>query len=784
MTSLIDSNSCSTEPAGTANKSPIGDSNGVSNPPSNDPLIETSNGGHDFLIGAVFRETRSEVIEQIHAKIRKLRKRESTPYSLPTRIHWRVLKVTPEEITIISVEDPTANTHTLSRRDIAGLLATRSLLATDFEPLAILRLPENGLTDNQIQCRDRNYQLIKPLIELGDDMFNESKRWQIIKTICGEQDVAPMKVYRIFRRYLQGGRNKNALAGRWFRRSLNIGRGSRIIGKVEVQAGAKAIRVGRPRLDGCRPFFVTQADVQKIVRGAARYYHKPEGGNWHRAWLLTLGDFYIEVDPHSKLSLDEQLKEYTPDCYPSEAEFRYWAKTDKMIVARAKKRLGERKFNLTARPLNGKTEDKATGPGSHFQIDPTPLDIISVHQVSRRPIGKLILYLVVDAFSHLIVGYYLHVGNPGYDPAALALLAAAEDKVALCRRFGIEISPHEWPAACLPGRLIADSELSSLKAHSLVTNGVLNLQIVPSFRADLKGLVEAMLGATRAFTQHMPGYSIGARKRAEVPPEASAALDFLENNCVVINWIRQRNRRIMTDYNLTDAMVADGLVPTPINLWHWGVANCGGLRRKWDQDLLKRLCLPTGKGYITRRGLEFSGLVYEPLNSDQIDLEAWQVQAAEKSWAETVSYHPDAVNELWLHHDSRLIRMQLAEVSRGKKTWSFSDLEGFAAEQAEARAVESSKTIPVVAVLESEQQRIMEEAKRKTEEARGTVAERRKEKVDKPTERESQRNLISGRPTSPNPTTDLIIPRKMKDEDEQQILAELRATRTPVNQTP
>ncbi|MFT3783549.1 MAG: hypothetical protein QM790_16165 [Nibricoccus sp.] len=654
-------------------------------------------------------------------------------------------------------------------------------MPTDVEPLAILRFPENRLTLKQLQCRDRNLRLIEPITKLGEGMFNEAERWQAIKVICREHRVVPTTVYRILRRYFQGGCNKNALAGRWFRRSVNIGRGSRIIGKTEVHSGVKPARVGRPRLDGYRPFYATTADVQKIVRGAARYYHTPDGGNWHRAWLLTLADSYLELDPHSKLPLDEQLQKYTPECYPSKAQFRYWAKTERMVVERTKKRLGERRFNLTARPLDKKTEDKTTGPGSHFQIDPTPLDIVSVHQVSRRPIGKLILYLVVDCFSHLIVGYFLHVGNPGYDPAALALLATAEDKVSLCSRFGINISPLEWPVACLPGLLIADSELSSLKAHDLVKKGALDLRIVPSYRADLKGLIEALLGATRTFTRHMPGYSSGARKRAEIPPEASAALDYLEINRIVISWIRKENRRIIIDYNLTDAMIADGVVPTPLNLWHWGVANCSGLRKKWDQDLLKQLCLPTGKGYMTRHGLEFSGLVYKPFTAGQIDFEAWRVQAAEKTWSDTVSYHPVSVNELWLHQNNGLIRMQLAEASRSKIMWSFSDLEGLAAEQAEAHAVENSKNIPVIAALEAEQERIVEDATRKTKEARGTVAQRRKEKVDKPKERESQQNLITGRPTSPIPTHNPITT-EMKDEDERQILAELRATRTPDNQ--
>ena len=53
-------------------------------------------------------------------------------------------------------------------------------------------------------------------------------------------------------------------------------------------------------------------------------------------------------------------------------------------------------------------------------------------------IGRPILYLVIDYFSHQIVGFYLGLENPSWTPASLALANAFGDKVDYCASLGIK----------------------------------------------------------------------------------------------------------------------------------------------------------------------------------------------------------------------------------------------------------------------------------------------------------------------------------------------------------
>jgi putative transposase len=508
----------------------------------------------DVQVGMTFRDTRQDAIDKVRANIRKTRPQNGRAKAYPERIYRRILEVTNEHVRMISPEDPRELDEAVPRAEFISLILERLLVKSDFEPLPVLRLLECELTPRQTKLRDRNFKIMRPLIDLEERIFDKSARWRAIQSICAETGLAAAAIYRLLRRYFQGGMVRQALAGRWFRRVKGIGRGIRGISKNDDLSRFKR---GRHRIDGQKSFRMNPDNIAKILRGAGKYFYTPQGGNWHRSWLQTIDEYYLELDLDAPLPI-AQLQGFSPADYPSFKQYRYHVESDAQLLSRIKKRLGERRFQLTRRRLKSKGAKKATGPGSHFQIDSTPLDFIVVHRITRRPIGRVVLYLVVDVFSHLITGFYVHVGNPGFEPASLALLAAAEDKVELCRRFEVEIPPDEWPAACLCGRLLADSELASLRAHALVQNDLLKLTIVPPYRADLKGLVEALNGTVARKAKHIPGHTKGPRQRAEVSADAMAALDYQEVNQIVIQWIRGRNRALLRSYrSMPDLVVSD-----------------------------------------------------------------------------------------------------------------------------------------------------------------------------------------------------------------------------------
>jgi len=110
-----------------------------------------------------------------------------------------------------------------------------------------------------------------------------------------------------------------------------------------------------------------------------------------------------------------------------------------------------------------------TAPCELYQIDSTRADVwLCVSEENRAVIGKPTVYLVVDVFTSMIVGVHVTLANPSYHEACTALVTALRDKVALCARHGIPITPDDWPNTPLSKRVVADrQEFISLNSKFL-----------------------------------------------------------------------------------------------------------------------------------------------------------------------------------------------------------------------------------------------------------------------------------------------------------------------------
>jgi hypothetical protein len=743
---------------------------------------ETRSPKPDLMRNMCFRDTRLFEVSQVKARILRERRRTKVKgTATPDAIHVRILKVGINECTYISVEDPRPKKRTASTQWLRTRINGGDWLPVERDPLPLLRLAPDDLTDAQKASRDRHAGILSKVIELGDEAFDDEKLEHILSKIVQENKIAREVLKRLVNRFLQAGCNVQGLAARTLAKH-GACRQRRILTASQVENGVKPVKVGRKRNDEQASFLVHGKNLPKILEGARRFLYTKEGGDVNRAWELTCGEYFISYERTSRVSLEEQLREFPPEKYPSLEQFKYWIQDDALIVQRLKSRYGQRKFNLKLRPLVGRTEDGAPGPGSIFQIDSTRGDVVVVHQVTRRPIGRATVYVVTDVFSHMVVGWYVSLLNSGYDAAILALLCTASDKEPMYREYNIPFVRGRLPVACLPELIVGDSELDSKKFHTLVENKVLKTRIAPAYRAELKGLEEAMIGSiTRKQLEHLPGHSNGLKNRGEINPDHTAALDMRQLNQIVLLWAQNSTGRVINKYPLTEAMIIDGLVPTPANLWAWGILNQVGARRSPNLEQLQRVCLPTAGVLMTRRGIQCAGLFYEPEGTPGNTIpffEAWRSQAAELgNWELEATYHPECVAKLWLHHDGNLVKMKLTDESAKRATWSRGDLEGLATEQAVLNSSTKAENKPLDFVLASEALRIVEEGKAQTEAARGTVAQRAKEKFDKKAERENQQALIQGRPVQPTTPVPVDAPRTLAEADEAAEVARAKAAR-------
>ena len=94
-------------------------------------------------------------------------------------------------------------------------------------------------------------------------------------------------------------------------------------------------------------------------------------------------------------------------------------------------------------------------------------------------------------------------------------------------------------------------------------------------------------------------------------------------------------------------MITDGIVPTPINLWNWGIQNRKGRLRTVDRNILRLNILPRGKATISRAGIKFKNLLYGLKRAIE---EQWYAKLKNKSI--DVIYDPRHLSNIYIPNDN------------------------------------------------------------------------------------------------------------------------------------
>ncbi|MFI7913978.1 transposase, partial [Acinetobacter baumannii] len=133
-----------------------------------------------------------------------------------------------------------------------------------------------------------------------------------------------------------------------------------------------------------------------------------------------------------------------------------------------------------------------------------------------------------------------------YVVAMQAIVNACSDKVDLCKMFGIDIQPEQWPTIGLPDAILADrGEMMSHQVERLIYGYNVRIENAPAYRGDAKGIVERYFGTLQAeFKPYAPGVVKGNRikKHGESDYRLEAALPITAFTKMIIKTILYRNQ--------------------------------------------------------------------------------------------------------------------------------------------------------------------------------------------------------------------------------------------------
>ncbi|MBP9786206.1 MAG: transposase [Acinetobacter sp.] len=502
----------------------------------------------------------------------------------------RILKILSEHIVWIDINDMKALPEIISKTEIFHAIESFEVFRIEdpFQEIALIQ-PEKDSTSQR--KRDQNYNLIKAIVD-HEQFYIPSIRSSLINEIINNKKSTKQTIYRLLRQYWQRGQTPNALIPNY------------------QNSGAKGSKkVARQKLGRKRTHKEGTGAI--ITQEIERLFH------------LTISKYLLSNKKHSlKYANREFQKLYRtlhPDIpeneYPTLRQFQYFYHREYNQVTRLQKRSNDIEYSKDLRQLHSTVNTQVLGPGSRYEIDATIADIYLVSNLDRsRIIGRPTIYFVIDVFSRMVTGLYIGLENASYKTSIQALYCAFTDKVALCKKYGIDITYENWPCIGLPDAILADrAELFGHQVENLEKSFSIRLENAPPYRGDLKPIVESRFKLIQAeFKPFAKGVvqDVITKKRGGKDYRLDATLNLDEFTKIILLSVLKYNQFHQINNYDRDIDLPHDLPAVPMALWNWGIQHrTGKLRTASDQAVYVAL-LPREKATLSNRGLKLFGVTY------------------------------------------------------------------------------------------------------------------------------------------------------------------------------
>ncbi len=245
-------------------------------------------------------------------------------------------------------------------------------------------------------------------------------------------------------------------------------------------------------------------------------------------------------------------------------------------------------------------------PLDTIQIDHTPLDIILVDEVYRRPIGKAFVTLAIDVFSRMVFGFYITLDSPSFFSVGQTLTQAILPKSAFLKEMGLTMP---WEIFGIPKTIHADNagEFRSDDFKLFYDEYRIEMAWRPVARPEYGGHIERLAGTLNKAIHTLPGTTFSnIEKKGDYKPEKEACFTIGE----IEKWFTSY---VLETYHNT---IHSSLGMTPRQKYEAGILgdeNIPGIGLPdvvEDQQRLKLFLLPSFERTIQREGVSLDGIKY------------------------------------------------------------------------------------------------------------------------------------------------------------------------------
>ena len=665
----------------------------------------------------------------------------------------RILKILSEHIVWIDINDVKALPEIISKTELFHAIESFEVFRIEdpFQDIAFIQ-PEKDSTSQR--KRDENYNLIKNIVD-HEQFYIPSARSSLINEIINSKKSTKQTIYRLLRQYWQRGQTPNALIPNY----QNSGaKGSK---KVASQ------KLGRKRL-------YKEGTGAIITQEIERLFH------------LTISKYLLSNKKHTlKYANREFLKLYRtlhPDIpeneYPTLRQFQYFYHREYNQVTRLQKRSNDIEYSKDLRQLHSTVNTQVLGPGSRYEIDATIADIYLVSNLDRsRIIGRPTIYFVIDVFSRMVTGLYIGLENASYKTSIQALYCAFTDKVALCKKYGIDITYENWPCIGLPDAILADrAELFGHQVENLEKSFSIRLENAPPYRGDLKPIVESRFKLIQAeFKPFAKGVvqDVITKKRGGKDYRLDATLNLDEFTKIILLSVLKYNQFHQINNYDRDIDLPHDLPAVPMALWNWGIQHrTGKLRTASDQAVYVAL-LPREKATLSNRGLKIFGVTY---TCPELYEKGWlhRQNTINRPKFLYAAYDPSNAEKIYVFYEQSSLKYweaTISDYSREFKGYSFWEV--WQINSVQKKTIEKQNIKNNLAQSELEQkimdiiQQASSETPLSTQSQKSRISEIRSNRTH---EKELERSKLKGTTSSVNDTATTVMKPKTTQDAQSNVI--------------
>ena len=245
-------------------------------------------------------------------------------------------------------------------------------------------------------------------------------------------------------------------------------------------------------------------------------------------------------------------------------------------------------------------------PLAVIEIDHTPVDLILVDDVHRKPIGRPWITLAIDVYSRIVTGYYLSFDAPSETSVALCVAQSILPKE---EWLILHQCDAEWPVWGVPAKIHVDNGpdfRSNTFLASCVAYGI-HLEFRPVKQPKYGGTIERLLGTVLREIHDLPGTTFSSvKERDGYEAEKHAVMTKTEFEVWLVHLLCKVYHRRMHA----------SLGTTPLRQWEIGILGNADTRgigmpaRPADRHTVLLDFLPSFRRTVQTIGVTIDGLTY------------------------------------------------------------------------------------------------------------------------------------------------------------------------------